>query len=199
VLNIPVVMKEINKKILKPISLTSETIQYLERSSFLLNNYRNPNNVENFNKLVFSSYLNVDMNKDGLPDTWWVWNPEGVELVSEIIEHDMLKFRNVGTGKGGIATRKFILQPNTKYVLEVKIRGNLVNGQILSFNVLSDKGKHVQLEVPDVKVDSFVKDYKYEFITSDDINGGKQFIRLNLTGSDKGYIELSGISIYGIE
>jgi hypothetical protein len=189
-------MKEINKKILKPISLTPETMEYIERSDYLLRNYKAPESIKKFNQLVFHSYINADTNDDGLPDAWFTWNPKDSEITSEITSEGTLRIKNPTRVRGGIATRKFDLKPETKYILEISVKKQLGTDEKFIIYLLSDKGKHIQLEIPRVKLGKDGQIYTFEFTTTSDIVGGKQYVRFDYAGSNDKYIEISQVNVY---
>jgi hypothetical protein len=196
VLNIPVVMKEINKKILKPISLTPETMEYIEKSDWLLRNYKDPESVKKFNRLVFNAYMDADTNGDGLPDGWTIYESKGSDISMEITKQGTLRIKNTGDKWGEVKTRKFILVPEKVYILEVKAKGNLKKSDnTFTLYVLSDTGKHIQLQST-VNIENYEKTFRFEFTTTKDINNGKQYIRFDHKGNDNGYIEISEVSLY---
>jgi tetratricopeptide (TPR) repeat protein len=195
VLNIPVVMKEINKKILKPISLTSETVKLIEKSDYLLKNYNNINNILMFNRLVFHSYLNI--NQNNLPDGWTVYKPNGAYIKTEITPEGSLKITNKGSKLGGVNTKKFSLKSNRRYILQIKVRGQLENSKTFNLDILSDKGEHLQLHVSSIELESTEREYVYEFTTKD--LEGKQYIRFEHAGNDLGYVEILEVNVFDTE
>ncbi|MDK2809982.1 MAG: hypothetical protein PWR27_691 [Petroclostridium sp.] len=196
VLNIPVVMKEINKKILKPISLTSEVMEYIERSDYLLKNYRDTEAIKKFNRLVFHSSINIEVNNDGLPDTWHMWNPKGSEVKSKITDQGILRFENSGLNRGGLITRKFTLQSEKKYILEIKLKAELNNQKDFDIYVFSTKGTTTQLKVQSLALENIYKMCTFNFITTKDLDNSQQYVRLDHKGQEAGYIEISEINIY---
>jgi tetratricopeptide (TPR) repeat protein len=199
VLNIPVVMKEINKKILKPISLTPETMEYIERSDWLLRNYKDPESVKKFNRLVFSAYMDADTNEDGLPDSWWSWKNKGSQLQINIINENAIRIANTGNVEGIVLTRKFSLQPQKKYMLEMKIKGELESDKTFEVFIISEKGEQVQFRANILRPNLSWEKHYFEFITTKDIKDGKQFIRFDHNGNDKGYVEISDIMLYQLD
>ncbi|MBZ4644156.1 MAG: O-antigen polymerase, partial [Deferribacteraceae bacterium] len=193
---IPVVMKEINKKILKPISLTPETMEYIEKSDWLLRNYKDPEAIKKFNRLVFHSSINIDVNNDNLPDTWHMWKPKGSEMKSKITDQGTLRFENSGLNRGGIITRRFTLQPEKKYILEIKLKAELNNQKAFDIYIFSTKGTTTQLKVQSLALENIYKMYTFDFITTKDLDNSQQYVRLDHKDKEAGYIEISEINIY---
>jgi hypothetical protein len=193
-------MKEINKKILKPISLTPETMEYIEKSDWLMRNYKDPESVKKFNRLVFNAYMDADTNGDGLPDTWWNWKNKGSLMHSSITASGALRIENSGNNWGAVATRKFSLQPDKKYILEMRIKGELINkDNTFNVHVLSEKGKFIQSKISVKEIENIEKDYIFEFTTAKDIDDAKQYVRLDHMGNNTGYVEISRIVLYEVE
>jgi tetratricopeptide (TPR) repeat protein len=199
VLNIPVAVKELNKKILKPISLTTETIEYIEKSDFLMKNYRDPNSVGKFNNLVFHSYINADVDNNGLPDGWMMINGKESQIELEITPNSSIKMLNYGKGQGFLRTRSFSLKPAKKYVLEVKLKGQLEKNNNFDVYIFSNKGKSVQFHTNSIKLEDSFKEYSFDFTTTEDIANGKQYIRFDHNGNDSGYIEIAAVNLYSVK
>jgi hypothetical protein len=192
-------MKEINKKILKPISLTPETMEYIEKSDWLLRNYKDPESVRKFNRLVFSAYMDADTNEDELPDTWIFNKPKGSELQVNITNKNSINIKNLGNVEAMASTRKFSLEPSKKYLLTVKMRGELNKNTTFEIFILSDKGKYVQFHNNSIRLGPEFKEYRFEFVTTEDIKNGNQSVRFDHNGNDEGYIEISDVSIYSLD
>lgn len=199
VLNIPVAVKELNKKILKPISLTTETIKYIEKSDFLMKNYRDPNSVGKFNNLVFHSYISADADNDGLPDGWVRMNGKESQIELEITPENSIKMLNYGKKEGFLRTRFFSLKPAKKYVLEVKLKGQLEKNNNFDIYVLSNTGKSIQFHTNSIKLEDSFKEYSFDFTTTEDIISGKQYIRFDHNGNDDGNIEIAEVNLYSVK
>jgi Tfp pilus assembly protein PilF len=198
VLSIPKVVKGINKKLLKPISLNSETMEYIEKSIWLLDNYQKSDSVKKFSKLIYYAYMGCDFNEKGLPDLWSIWNPKGTTIKTEIINGEAIRITNLGKSEGIINTRKVTLHPDKKYLLEFKARGNVKKNTIFEVFVASDKGQYIQFHADSIMLEDDFKKYSFEFTTTKDITGGKQNIRFDHNGNDDGYIEIKEIYLYKI-
>ncbi len=200
VLNIPVVMTEINKTILKPIALNEQTMEYIERADYLLKNYRDPEAIKKFNKMVFNSYMKADTNEDGLPDTWVNYNAKGSNMKTGKTSNESLKVQNIGESWGRIRTRYFTLKPNQKYILEVNLASHNIDNKDFIIYVLSSTGKHVQLKQTKIDMVNQEQVYKFEFTTTDDITDSKQYIRFDLNGNENDHhVEISDVMIYEVE
>jgi hypothetical protein len=140
--------------------------------------------------------MDADTNGDGLPDGWFTWKPKGSEINSEVTQDGTLRITNPGKTRGGVATRKFSLKPEGKYVLEFKIKGQVKNEKNFTVYVLSEKGKHVQLQNSAVKAEANEKLFRYEFVTTKDIEDGKQYIRFDHGGNGDGYLEVLEVNLY---
>ncbi|MGE4284168.1 MAG: O-antigen ligase family protein, partial [Clostridia bacterium] len=108
ILVISTVVKGLNQEILKPISLTPEVMEYIERADYLVKNYKEPDGIKKFNTLVFHSYMDADTKDIGVPDTWATWKPKGSDIKTEVTKQNTLTLWNGGKVRGGVITRKFI-------------------------------------------------------------------------------------------
>lgn len=199
VLRIPVTMRELNKRILKPISLTEQTMEYLEKSDYLLRNYKSSEAVKKFNRLIYRSYMDADTSGDGFPDTFTVRNYKESCLNAELTDEKAIKITNTGEYEGFLMTRNFTLQPNRKYILTAELRGQLENTRTLDIYVLSKSGKHIQFHSNPINLQPKWNEYSFEFSTTVDINNGEQYIRFDHNGSDKGYVEIRKVNLYSVE
>ncbi len=200
VLNIPVVITELNKIILKPISLNEQSMEYIERADYLLNNYRDTEAIKKFNKMVYNSYINADTYEDGLLDTWVNYNAKGSDVKIEISDNGTLKVQNTGNNWGRIRTRFLALKPNQKYVLELNLASHNIDNKDVIIYVLSSKGKSIQLKKTNINMANQEQVYKFEFITTDDISEGNQYIRFDLNGNEnEHYVEIKDVMIYEAE
>ncbi len=199
VLHIPVAMREVNQELLKPISLTEQTMEYLEKSDYLLGNYKNSEALKRFNRLVYHSYMDADTSGNGLPDTLAVRNYKGSSLRVELTNEKAIKVTNAGKEQGLLMTRKFSLHPNTKYMLTVELKGQLENVETLDIYVASSSGKYIQFHTNAIALKSKWNEYSFEFNTTTDISSGDQFIRFDHNGKDKGYVEVRQFNLYSVE
>jgi hypothetical protein len=142
--------------------------------------------------------MDADTNGDGLPDGWFTWKPKGSEINSEVTQDGTLRIINSGKTRGGVATRKFSLEAETKYVLEIKLRGQITENKVFGVSVLSDKGQQIQWSVPKINIENNEVLLRYEFETTEDIKEGKQYIIFDLAGSENGYVEILDVALYSI-
>ena len=199
ILEIPSVMREINKRIERPISLNVETVDMLEKADYLLRNYKEADGIDRFNRMVFNAYLDGDTIPRGIPDTWQVRSNAQAELATNITHNQALVIKNEGEGYVVVDTRRFNLMPDTKYILQINKSGNLESNNHLIIRVISTSGNTKQLHVGSVEIDNEVQLYQYEFETTNDIEGGQQYLRFDFRGSGEEYVEVLGAIIYKVK
>jgi hypothetical protein len=143
--------------------------------------------------------MDADTNGDGLPDSWWSWKNKGSQLQINIINENAIRIANTGNVEGIVLTRKFSLQPQKKYMLEMKIKGELESDKTFEVFIISEKGEQVQFRANILRPNLSWEKHYFEFITTKDIKDGKQFIRFDHNGNDKGYVEISDIMLYQLD
>jgi O-antigen ligase len=190
VLEIPDRIKEINKKILKPISVTDKTIEMLERTEFLLNNYKDPESLYIFNRLVLNSYF-TDSNLDNIPDSWAISNREYTKNVQ--ISDNILKIN--GNCAVNLYSRYFILEPKTIYNLSFEAEGNIKEDDNFILRVSSTKGTDTQFNSEKINITQHKNIYNYEIYTSEDLDG-EQRLLIIYKGKDASSVNISNIKIY---
>ncbi len=196
ILEMPRVMREINQRIERPISLNSETVDMIEKADYLLSNYKEADGIDRFNRMAFHAYLDGDTRSRGVPDTWSLSNHSGAQLKTMMTDNQGLMIINEREGLARIHSRRFDLTPNTKYVLQIKAKGWLENDNHLRVRVLSTRGQSTQLNVSEIELKEEFGQYEYEFETTDDIKDGQQYLRFEFRGSGDEYVEILGATIY---
>lgn len=110
-----------------------------------------------------------------------------------------VRLTNSGTNEGGYGNGGMTLSPSTTYTIRMKVRGTVGPGTF-DVHVLSNTGTLVQLDGNAFPGISWAPTTAWQviektFMTTADITGANQYIRLDHNGNDAGYIEIAEIQI----
>ncbi|MBN4062955.1 MAG: hypothetical protein COA82_12455 [Alkaliphilus sp.] len=186
-------MKSANIGLRKTIRFTDETVNNINRVKYFINNVDDVERINMLANLIYVQYLSLDVDTDDIPDTWRQWKPAKSNLLTKMNKSGVMLSNN-GEVRAGIFSGEFALKPLTTYVLEIKL---IEHKQIdyLQLFVLSRTGKHVQfhqLGMPET-IDG---GHKFVFKTTEDIEAGRQFIRIEHLGNTEESFEVESIKIF---
>ncbi|QSQ07966.1 hypothetical protein H0A61_00285 [Koleobacter methoxysyntrophicus] len=188
-------IKDLNLQSVKKMDTTPKLILNIEKAAYMKDNIETRRIYREVDDIVFAASLMIDTRGEGLPDLWRKADTAEGYIQTEIISRERspyLRIENPGSGLGYIYSRDFELQPKSDYVLVMKARGSVRPGRFRVY-VFSREGQRTQASAASVNLTEDWQEIKIAFRTTADIESGKQYIRLDHTGKDEGYIEIKEI------
>jgi tetratricopeptide (TPR) repeat protein len=188
-------IKDLNLQSVKKMDTTPKLILNIEKAAYIKDNIENRRIYREVDDIVFAASLMIDTRGEGLPDLWRKADTAEGCIQTEIISREKdsyIRIENPGSGLGYIYSRDFELQPKSDYVLVMKARGSVQPGRFRVY-IASRTGQRTQASAASVNLTEDWQEIKIAFRTTADIEPGKQYIRLDHTGKDEGYIEIKEI------
>lgn len=185
----------LNEKSSRQIEMTFKLITDLEKLAVMGSDIGSRSTRKMADMIVFAATKMFDTSNDQIPDFWRRGNSEGGSIETRIIEEAdgrALRVENRGNALGYIYTRDFALKPGKTHFLTFKARGN-IDPKNFRLYVRSRSGKSVQGSLSSVKVSEEWQEYELEFTTTEDIEPGNQYIRIDHMGNGNGYIDIRDI------
>lgn len=189
-------MRVANEKTEKPVQLTQNTLQNIFRAKYFVDNYNNPEKLEQLNDIVYMSYLDLEgATAVGMP--WRVSDSSSGDIKYEI-KKEGLKISNTGENNGFIYSQFFSLNPDTMYEVEVVFSQESTQKNLRS-HIISMVGRRTQVS-EDINLEE-IEDglYYYNFNTTEDLEPGRQYIRFDHPGNSEDYFVIRQVIIKKIE
>lgn len=197
------VEEEINKaqnKTIRPMRIDNELnldILKLKYYSEYFGDYLT--NLQNRQRLVYYYDFSIDTNNDGEIDMLRTSMPKGSMIKHEPMtegEDEFIRISNEGEVYGFKYVYPLTLEPNKTYSVELLARGDT---RPETFNVYAwspgaedaNQGYLKGIEVTDEW-----QRYIFEFTTDEDIEPGKQYIRIQHNGNDMGHVDIKDLIIF---
>jgi len=188
-------MRLLNEKSSRPIQMTYRLLTDLEKLAYMEKEVDNRRIHRIADRIVFATTRMFDTTGDHIPDFWRKANSEGGAVETLIKEEDgerILRLENPGDGLGYIYTGNFALQPDDWYLLTFKARGNITPNNFRVYT-RSRSGESTQGSISSINVAEEWQKYELEFQTTEDIEPGNQYIRIDHRGNDSGYFEIKDL------
>ncbi|QUH25051.1 O-antigen ligase family protein [Serpentinicella alkaliphila] len=184
---------ETNERADAPIILSDSTLSNINKARYLVENKENPNLFSILNNTEFIAYFDIDLDNDGLTDSWRKWQSVDANLETKTSENGIFVSNN-GTDLGLIHSQNFSLEPATNYVLEFILEGNLESNVIVA-RILSRNGTSTQLAE---RINNSSEDniYRFAFRTKDDIEPGAQYLLFDHLGNSDEVFLFKKVIIY---
>ncbi|MCC5910911.1 MAG: O-antigen ligase family protein [Clostridiaceae bacterium] len=190
-------IKRANGEAEETIRLTNDTMDSVFRVRHYLENQDNPEKLSQIRDIVYLSYLDLDVDGDGFPDRWRIWNRVGGNIQADTSEEGTL-ISNSGDDYGMLRSPTFELYPSTTYEIEIKAIGDVSDDHIRLL-VRSANGTGTQFSQRALGETTESNTYSFVFTTTDDIEPGGQEIRFYHYGdSDKSYI-VEKVVVYEVD
>lgn len=168
-----------NEKTEKPIALTQNTLQNIFKAKYFIDNYDDPVKLAELEDIVYLSYLDLE-GATGVKEPWKKWNSEGGRVKTEVSEEG-LEVYNSGKGSGIVYSQNFALDPATTYETEI-IFSKKSTYKNLETYIISNVGERIQ-SLENINLEETIDGvYRYNFTTTEDIEIGEQYIRLDHIG-----------------
>ncbi len=187
----------LNENSSRPVETTYRLLTDLERLAFMGDEVDNRRIHRIADRIVFATIRMFDTSDDHIPDFWRTGNSEGGAIDTVIKEEGderVLRLENPGDGRGYIYTGNFALQPDEWYLLTFKAKGD-INPKNFRVYIRSRSGEGTQGSLSSVKISEEWQEFELEFQTTEDIEPGNQYIRIDHRGNDNGYLEIKDIII----
>ncbi|AOT70141.1 O-antigen ligase family protein [Geosporobacter ferrireducens] len=173
-----------NKTQNKKLILTDKTIDQLNVARYHVD--EKDREIQDINKIF---YFALDTDENGLTDNWKVYNYKDANIITEVAD-DGIKISNTGAGTGFIYSTNFELKPSTKYKMELKLNST-IDEDFAVIKVISRNGKTTQF-AQKLDMGMAAKNaFAYEFETSEEIQSGDQYIRIDHLGNSEKSIDIN--------
>jgi len=186
--NVP---KHSNKKL----ELTNNLMLSIYKSRLLAENINDDSYYKKLDKLVFASDFTVDVDKDGVPDLWKVYNSQK-GMLEVNIDKDVTRVSNTGEDTSYLITKSDItLESAAEYVVNLVIGvDNLESKPVL--NIYSREGKSFQYQIKDMVLSSGLEQISSNFITTGDIKEATQWLEFHIPGNTIDVVLIKCIEIW---
>ncbi len=177
------------------LEITNELMLYIYKSKLLAENIDDANYHKKLDKLVFASDFIIDADNDGVPDLWKISNSQD-GLLQVDIEKDFTRILNKGEGPSYLTIKKYIsLTPKKRYTVNL-VMGSDNTESTLTFNIFSDKGKNPQHQLKNITLSHEITNISSTFETTEDIEDGTQWLRIDIPGNTEKAINIKTIEIW---
>lgn len=183
-----------NEKTDKPIVFSDSMLLAINKIKYIMKNIEDVAKVNQVNNLVYSSYFDMDADEDSIPDGWRTWVAEGSKFTVETMAEKGVMISSEPESSGLLYTNNMSLKPNTKYQVEIELAegSSQENARVA---IHSRKGTVVQLQ-PMLITDHH---QTFEFETTDDIEEGYQYLRVEHMAKTSEPFTLKSILIFELE
>lgn len=183
-----------NQKTDKPIVFSDEMLLAMSKIKYIARNINDISKVNQVNNLAYISYFNMDADQDNMPDGWRLSLPAGSKLKLNLHDKRGVEIFNEPEGRGLFYSNNFDLQPNTRYRLEIRLEdGSAIENARLA--IYSREGTTVQLAPTLINQNGI----ELEFITTDDIIEGYQYLRIEHIAKSSEPFTIESISIFEVD
>lgn len=192
-------IKDVNQRAFKPLATNDELVERIGKAEFMLKNYDILDEVNGaFNDINFAYYFNLDINNDGNPDMLKTSIPKDSKFKYEIISEDeenYLKLTNEGEIYGFNYIHPLKLNPSSNYTLVFSARGTTKPETFRAYAWSNGAAEPNQGGLEIIPLTSEWTTFTLDFTTDADVQPGNQYIRLQHSGNDDGYIEIKDVVI----
>ena len=193
-------MAEVNSKSLKPLQEKVDLVYKLGELQYFYENMDNLQDlVDRDLVLDFAYYFDVDANSDGNIDMLRVSKPEKSNIDYESIQDvddNFIRLKNDGEVQGFIYPYGIKLEPNTNYVVDIKARGTVRPETFRLYAWSNGSNEPNQGGLEEINLSNDWQTHSFEFTTDNDVNPGTQYIRIQHSGNDEGYIDIKELVIF---
>ncbi len=176
------------------LNLTSEILTSIQQMRYLYDNIDDKKAAKEVDNIVLYNGLTFDTDGDDIPDLCRIANNLKVQIKAQDREK-IIRITNSGKKEAYIMRQNLNLQPRHLYSLSFEARGT-VSDETFDVYVISQNGTREQLEKTGIKLSKEFERYEFMFLTTKDIEPGKQILRFDHNGNDEGYIEIKGITLH---
>lgn len=193
-------LQEVSKTTIRPLSTNMDLIYSLGESQYYLANFDAPDLpfAMGYN-LDFAYFFDIDIDNNGVPDHLHVSKPQGSEISYENMDDGTDKFirlKNNGEKQGYIYISNIKLEPNRQYLIQIKARGTIDPDTMNVYVRSAGSAEPNQGSLQGVPVYEEWYPHVFEFTTDEDVEPGKQSIRIQLVGNDEGYVDIKELAIF---
>ena len=176
------------------LEVTNYLMLYGYKSRLLAENIDEDRFYRKLDKLIFASDFTIDADNDGVPDLWKISNSKDGLL--EIQLEKAAKLSNKGEGTSYLVTKEDIsLEPDTSYTINLVAGGDMAKDKVL-FNVFSREGESRQFQWKNIQLSNQISEMTASFVTTKNIEEGKQWLRIDIKGNPGGHIDVKAIEIW---
>jgi O-antigen ligase/tetratricopeptide (TPR) repeat protein len=177
------------------LELPNELMLYVYKSKLLAENIDDDTYYRKLDKLIFASDFTVDTDNDSVPDLWYIYNSQK-GLMETSIRNKAVEITNNGEEPSYLITKKdIILEPTTEYRVNLLIGcENTTNVPVI--NIFSRKGQIVQHQIKQMDLNTEITNITSTFVTTKDIEDGKQWIRIDIPKETKDTIFIESMEIW---
>lgn len=191
---------EVNSRSLKPLQEKVDLVYKIGELQYFYDNIDNLQDLMDRDLVLdFAYYFDVDANSDGNIDMLRISKPDKSNIEYESVndeEDSYIRLKNDGEVQGFIYPYGIKLGPNTNYVVDIKVRGT-VRPETFRLYAWSNGSKEPnQGGLEEISLSDDWQIHSFEFTTDDDVKPGTQYIRIQHSGNDEGYIDIEELVIF---
>lgn len=177
------------------LDVTNELILNVYKSKLLAENIHDKSYYKRLDNLVFASDLTVDTDSDGVPDLWRPYDSPK-SLLEVNISKEVSHIINKGEEQAYLILKKDIkLKPSAEYSVNMVIGSNDSDNK-LALDIISRKGQSLQHQLKDIDLRPELAGVSSTFVTTEDIEGGTQWLRIDIPENTKDAVLIRGIEIW---
>lgn len=191
-------IKGLNARSVQKMDTTLKLVMNIEKAAYMKQNIEKRRVYREIDYMVFAGNLLIDTKGDGVPDLWRKVDSADSYLQTEIISREgetYLRLENPGSELGYIYSTDLKLEPKTDYDLTMKVRGSVQPGRFRVY-IFSREGQRTQASLTSARLTEDWQEIKISFRTTADIEPGRQYIRIDHTGKDEGWIEIKELFLF---
>jgi tetratricopeptide (TPR) repeat protein len=175
--------------------VTNELMLSIYKARLLAENIDHDRYYKKLDNLIFASDFIIDADNDGVPDLWRISNSQN-GLLQVDIEKNFTRILNKGDGPSYLTIKKDIsLEPKKWYTVNLVIGSdNTENTPIM--NIFSRKGKNPQYQLKNITLSPEIINVGSTFETTEDIEDGTQWVRIDIPGYTEKAINMKSIEIW---
>ncbi|HHY13119.1 MAG TPA: hypothetical protein GX526_00535 [Thermoanaerobacterales bacterium] len=190
-------IQKLNKGSKQKMEITPKLILNLEKIAYMKNNLDRRSAYLDIDYITFALAEMIDTTNDDIPDLWEKVNTTDSYISTKIISRETgnyIQIRNDGKGGGYIRSEDFTLIPKQEYEITMQVKGDIQPGKIKT-SIRSRTGQNTQFSATLNEVSDNWHELTFQFTTTDDIEPGKQYMRIDHAGG-AGYIEIKDLYIW---
>jgi len=181
-----------NDKTTEPIQLSPNTLQNIFRSKYFVDNYNDPEKLQQLKDIAYISYLDLE-GSIGIKTSWNKWNAESGKIELQTSQEG-LKVHNTGLGTGMIISPYFSLKPESSYELVI-IFSSESTLDTLDMRIISSVGGTIP-SVHSIELDQPIENsHSFNFTTTEDLILGKQNIYIYHPGKTDDYFTIKQVIV----
>lgn len=177
------------------LEVTNDLMLYVYKSRLLAENIDYNGYHRKLENLIFACDFAVDVNNDGIPDLWRVYNSQK-GLLELDMQKEVVAITNKGEGPSYLLTKNdIILKPCKLHNLSLFIASCNPNNKP-NLNIISRNDNNMQYQLKNMNIASEITNVSSAFMTSVDIEDESQWLSLDIPENTTDPIFVKSIEIW---